>query len=650
MADGNYEDRTGGAAHTDRRGDSGKGYSRGHGGRDGGYRSDRRDREGSGRGYGRRDEDRRRDRSDRPPRREGGYRSDRRDSGRDSNSREGGYREDRSDRPPRREGGYRSDRRDGGYRRDSDRRDREGSDRGYGRRDGGYRGDRSDRPPRREGGYRSDRRDSGFRGDRRDGYGGPRRDRDEAPARWEDADTPMKVTIPSDPQKMLFKGIDCEVNGRKDLAMVLYLHGAAAGSGGCEENAEKILRGMQPFERTGFREKIAELCSEDALIEFDYVRLKLDPTSNRELIDSASSEGNSLAIYCRIRMDEIDPEDPIIDVFAKDADAHPDRIAKGLDRLRRRHGSEKAAGILKKVEHRRQERQTINETFAKAMRNDAKALARLEKLADDFPEAGFLAGYIESDDPEAYLRENMDGNRDLIIAVSSNLRLDTPFGTYLSAMKAKNEGDDWIPAMIAAARAGSPEAEAELGSAKSRGDVARALAEIRLEKGDVAALARMYDGEDAEFLDRYCDGDAEKMLEVGRTLGGDRELDWLKRCCRNGEEECRDAVVQMASDESRWSKRLVYTLHDVGADMDAAKLYFAMEGDPTLPSPKWLAKVCGEDEVKEYVRSVFEGKGDLEGFEAIFADDGYEDRKRSGPRRGGPSGQGRGKPRGGYRR
>ena len=569
MADGNYEDRTGGAAHTDRRGDSGKGYSRSHGGRDGGYRSDRRDREGSGRGYGRRDEDRRRD--------------------------------------------------------------------------------RSDRPPRREGGYRSDRRDSGFRGDRRDGYGGPRRDRDETPARWEDADAPMKVTIPSDPQKMLFKGIDCEVNGRKDLAMVLYLHGAAAGSGGCEENAEKILRGMQPFERTGFREKIAELCSEDALIEFDYVRLKLDPTSNRELIDSASSEGNSLAIYW-IRMDEIDPEDPIIDVFAKDADAHPDRIAKGLDRLRRRHGSEKAAGILKKVEHRRQERQTINETFAKAMRNDAKALARLEKLADDFPEAGFLAGYIESDDPEAYLRENMDGNRDLIIAVSSNLRLDTPFGTYLSAMKAKNEGDDWIPAMIAAAKAGSPEAEAELGSAKSRGDVARALAEIRLEKGDVAALARMYDGEDAEFLDRYCDGDAEKMLEVGRTLGGDRELDWLKRCCRNGEEECRDAVVQMASDESRWSKRLVYTLHDVGADMDAAKLYFAMEGDPTLPSPKWLAKVCGEDEVKEYVRSVFEGKGDLEGFEAIFADDGYEDRKRSGPRRGGPSGQGRGKPRGGYRR
>lgn len=633
---------------------SGKSYRR-DGGRDdrkGGYRP-RRDGERSGYRSDRRSDDR----GDRPHgRNEGRSGGDRpyrnRDEGRRSYERR-----DRGsgDRPRYQKGGrsgsgdrgsYRPGRSEEGGRRDlhrsDDRRgyrgDRSGyrSDRGSDRRNE----DRRDRDDRRGSGYRSDRR-SEDRGRRYEGRG-ERRPRDDT-RQDQRAD---RVTIPSDPQRILFKGIDCEVNGRSDLAMVLYLHGAAKMSGGCEENAEKMLRGMSPEQRQELRDAIAGQCSRDALIEFDYVRLDLDPSADRSLIDSAAAEGDPLAIYCLIRRDEVGGDDPAIDRFAKAADSRPEMVSKGLDRLKRRKDSEKAARLLKGIEKREQERASINQTFARAMKNDAKALARLEDMSGEFPEAGFLAGYIESDDPEQYLRDGMDGNRDLIVAVSANLALDSGFGRYLRAMKAKSDGEEWIPQMIAAAKAGSEEAERELGSVKGRGDVSRAMAEIALQKGDVDSLVRMYDGEDAQWLDAWCAGDADRMIDVGSRMKEEERLDWLKRCYRNGAEECRDAIVAMASDESNWSKRLVYALHDVGADMEAAKLYFAIGDEARLPSPKWLAKVCEDPEVKEYVRSEYEKRDDLAGFEDIFADDGYQ-KKRSGKGGNGhgkgSSGKGRGR-------
>ena len=56
-----------------------------------------------------------------------------------------------------------------------------------------------------------------------------------------------------------------------------------------------------------------------------------------------------------------------------------------------------------------------------------------------------------------------------------------------------------------------------------------------------------------------------------------------------------------------------------------------MYGDRSLPSVKWRAKVCADEEAKEYVRSRFEEMGDLRTFDSIFVDDGYENRgKRKG--------------------
>lgn len=580
----------------DRPGDGPRGHGDGTRRRNGPYRGDR-----SGSGPGR-DERGLREKKYRP-----------RDDGRD-----GGSGRPRRDERPRDDRPRRDGRRDGGRRPRDDR----PRDRGYG--DGRRSGDRACRGPR-EGGRRDDRR--------------PDRRRD-VPAEHAD-----RVTIPSDPQRILFKGIDCEVNGRSDLALVLYLHGAARMSGGCEGNAEKLLRGMGPEERQAARDSIAGMCSEDALIEFDYVRLQLDPAADRTLIDRASAEGSPLAVYCRIRLDEIEGDDPIIDAFAGCADERPEMVAKGLDRLRRRKDSGRAAEHLRRIEERAKARASINQTFARAMRNDAKALARLEDMSGEFPEAGFLAGYIESDDPEGYLREGMTGNRDLIVSVAANLNLDSGFGRYLRAMRAKSDGDDWIPLMVSAAKSGSEDAERELGSVKGRGDVSRAMAEIALGKGDAKTLVRMYDGEDARWLDAWCAGDPRRMIEAGSLMKEEEELDWLKRCYRAGSEECRAAIVSLASDPSRWSKRLVYALHDVGEDMEAARLYFSIGDSAALPSPKWLAKVCADEDVKAYVRSEYEKRGDLEGFEDIFAEDGYE------KRHGGKGGRGRGNgPRGGRRR
>jgi len=51
-----------------------------------------------------------------------------------------------------------------------------------------------------------------------------------------------------------------------------------------------------------------------------------------------------------------------------------------------------------------------------------------------------------------------------------------------------------------------------------------------------------------------------------------------------------------------------------------------MEGHPDLPAVKWLAKVCRNEDAKEYVRSHFEERGESDVFESIFIDDGYKKR------------------------
>ena len=47
--------------------------------------------------------------------------------------------------------------------------------------------------------------------------------------------------IPQDPQKLLYKGIDLQIQGKSDIAMIMFLHGAVMMSEGCSKNAERII-------------------------------------------------------------------------------------------------------------------------------------------------------------------------------------------------------------------------------------------------------------------------------------------------------------------------------------------------------------------------------------------------------------------------
>ena len=542
------------------------------------------------------------------------------------------------------------------YRKD-DRRERGPG--GRGRRDG----DRGDRRPRtgdgRHGEGRGDRggprrgfkdrsrgRDSKDRS-RSKGFGDRGRDRDShddrdrrdrrAPRDDRRRDGPVEskpterqetvLTIPSTPQRILFKGVDCEVNGRRDLAMVLYLHGAAMMSRGCENNALRMLREMGPGEFSTVRGRVAKSCPEDAMIAFDYLCATLDGNYDRSTLDAAAEAGNHLAIYFKIRMEEIGGDDPRIDVFASGPDEK--MVEDGLKLLVRKKDSARAEELLKELEHRRKLRQSIRTEFIRAVKDDRTARRRLEELSATFPEAEYLLGYLDTSDREEYLRNGMSEHGDIILSMAHELGIsDTPFGKYLSAMKLRSDGEEWIPAMISAAAAGSDEALAELGPVQTRRDVRKGLCSIYLTRGDMAGLIKCYDGEDMSYLERFCAGDPMRMIDVGRHMGGSREVDWLRKCCLDGSAECRDALVAIASVEDRRNKQLIYALHDVGADLDAAKLYFDMYGDPALPAVKWLAKVCEDEEAKEYVRSRFEEMGDLRTFDSIFVDDGY--RKRDG--------------------
>ena len=527
-------------------------------------------------------------------------------------------------------------------RRDGDRRDRRPgtADRrhGDGRGDrGGPRRDFKDKPRGRDSKDRprgkdfGDRhRDRDFRDDRdhRDRRA-PRDDRRrEGPTENKPTERQETVlTIPSTPQRILFKGVDCEVNGRRDLAMVLYLHGAAMMSRGCENNALRMLREMGSGEFSTVRGRVAKSCPEDAMIAFDYLCATLDGNYDRSALDAAAEAGNHLAIYCRIRMEEVEGDDPCIDVFASGPDEK--MVEDGLKLLVRKKDSARAEELLKELEHRRKLRQSIRTEFIRAVKDDRTARRRLEELSATFPEARYLLGYLDTSDREGYLRDGMSGHGDIILSMAHELGIsDTPFGKYLSAMKLRSDGEEWIPAMISAAAAGSDEALTELGPVQTRRDVRKGLCSIYLTRGDMAGLIKCYDGEDMSYLERFCAGDPMRMIDVGRHMGGSREVDWLRKCCLDGSAECRDALVAIASVEDRRNKQLIYALHDVGADLDAAKLYFDMYGDPALPAVKWLAKVCEDEEAREYVRSRFEEMGDLRTFDSIFVDDGY--RKRDG--------------------
>ncbi len=580
----------------------------------------------------------------------------------DRQSRGTGSENSRGDRPRRKP--YPKDRRDGGPDRRKGRRDD----------DGGYRKPRGDerkdgerpRRPREGDGRRRDGRSgngngrqdrrgrSGRYGDRRDGRQrkeGAHRERPRGPKAAEEKPVKpveeQKLTIPSTPQKVLFKGIDCETNGRSDLAMVLYLNGAVMLSGGCENNALRMLRNMGSKEFRSARGRAAKSCPDEAMVVFDYLCSTLDDAYDRTFIRECSAAGMPMATYCLIRLEEIEGDDPAIDLFASCVEGNEEMVVGGLKLLVRKKDSRKAKAHLRAIEERGKRRQSIRGTFTKAMRGDQDSVRRMDALSEEFPEARLLRGYLDLQDDDSrteYLRAAMSEHQGTIVSMSSELGIqDTAFGKFLRAKRLQSNEEEWIKPMVDAFRAGSEEAMDELRPVQNRRDVKAAMASVYLERGEAESLVRCYDGEDAAYLERYCAGDPDRILEVGRLMGGTREIEWLKRGCINGCQECRDALVGISKDEGRGCKQLVYALHDIGADMDAARLYFAMGDDPTLPAVKWLRKVCADDETKEYVRQRFEERGDSATFESIFVDDGYESRRPRGSGRpsGGKGGKGR---------
>ena len=186
---------------------------------------------------------------------------------------ERGPRRDRDDRGKR---DFRKDRRD-----DSRNGNRKGGPRQNGgdRRPGNGRGD----------GRRDDRRNGRGHDDRRPRDRESPRERPSEPAKQQKPQE-LNLTVPSTPQRILFKGVDCEVNGRKDLAMVLYLHGAARMSKGCESNMLRMLREAGPEQFPTIRGRVAKACPEDAMIAFDYLCLTIDPRWERTRASTGSPE------------------------------------------------------------------------------------------------------------------------------------------------------------------------------------------------------------------------------------------------------------------------------------------------------------------------------------------------------------------------
>lgn len=482
---------------------------------------------------------------------------------------------------------------------------------------------------------KGDYRNKDGRGRRR--FDKPPSDRLDSKNRQEDPKPAQKdLTIPSDPEKILFKGIDLEENGRADLALIMYIHGASKLSKGCESNVLRILRGMSESDISSARGRVGKSCPEDGLVSFDYLCRCVDETYDVSFIQEASKRGCKLAIYDLIRLDLVDPEDPLIDSLVDGADEGDAMVLDGLRVLSKRKDSAKSTRLIEELDELGKRRRSIRVCFLRALKGDMRSFTELKKLSSEFPEAGFLQGYIKTGDKEGYLREGMATYGDLIVSLSSELdMMDTAFGKYLNAKRVQAKGGDWIQQMINAFMAGSDDALTELIPIQGRKDVKRAMISTYIERGDAAGVVRCFDGEDWSPLERFCDGDKERAIALGELMNGATEIEWLKRCCRN-DVDCADVLVSMAASKERRGKLLIYALHDIGEDMEAARLYMDMYGDPTLPSVKWLSKVCSDDAVKDYLRSRFDEIGEQGTFESIFVEDGYE---RRGP-----------KPRGGFKK
>ncbi|MCQ2085333.1 MAG: hypothetical protein MJZ21_04215 [archaeon] len=555
------------------------------------------------------------------------YRNRRSDDGQRSGGRSGdrprdsrGYRP-RDDRRPRdgnrSEGRGYGDRSRGGDRRSGGDRPRDG----YRSRDGG-RTDR--RGPRDDRGHRDDRRSGGYRDRPRDDRREHREEHEERP----------KLSIPEDITAILHKGVDCEVNGRTDLALILYLHGASKLNGGCENNLLRMLKAAGKDQFSTIRGRMVKDCPAEIIPVFDYLCSTIDAEYDVSGITEAAEKGNINAIHCLIRMGSVEKDSELIDSYAKGLYSMPDVVTKGLEILSRKKDSAKARKYLDDYNDYLTLRKSIPIVFQRSMKGESHAKKELNRLAGRYPEAKFLEGYVAAYNEgtgDEYLKKGMANNMPAILVNLQNIKVTDPiFHKYLKAKKLQSKGEQWIPLMVEAVNGGSDEAMDELYDVRNTWEVRRMLQSYYLAKGDIENLALGYDGKDSTFLDKYCNGEAAKIIEVGKIIGGNREIDWLSKSYKNGCTECRDELIRIADDKFRYGKPLLYALHDTGADKKAADVYFDMErvGDPSLPSVKWLAKVCREEEAKEYVRSKFEAINDLETFEYIFEEDGYVPRKQ----------------------
>jgi len=257
-----------------------------------------------------------------------------------------------------------------------------------------------------------------------------------------------KLSIPSTAQKILFKGVDFEENGKTDTALALYLHGIVLLSGGCEKNALRILRNAGRDEFDNVRERIAVRCSEDALIVFDRLCYSLNSDYPTPVLDKGVSEGNPVAIYSKILLEELDGEDASIDLFVNAVDDKEEMVVNGLKLLVRKKDSVKAENHLKNLDNRKKKKQSLRGTFIKAMKGESYAVRELEKLSDELKEAAFYKGYLtahENGESEEYLRDNMESFRDVILSTASEFGIsDTAYGKYLRAKRIQTNDGDWV--------------------------------------------------------------------------------------------------------------------------------------------------------------------------------------------------------------
>ena len=499
------------------------------------------------------------------------------------------------------------------------------------------RGPGSGRPRRDDG-----KRPQGFK-PRGDFKGKPRTDRpprrEDRPQRIEEHE-PRKLLLPTDASRLLYRGIDCQINGNNNLAMIMFLHGSVLMSEGCENNAARILKEVGKGSFRTVRTEISPNCSEEALIEFDYLCIGMDRDYDRSYFDSEYDKANTHAIYRRICLEEVEGDDPVIDVFASRYPDDEKKVVKGLDILKRKKDSVSAENHLQRIDDAVKLKQSIYVMFTRAMNGDAKAVRELKDNSKKVPEAAFFSEYLaaraEGNNVE-WLREKYPQYKELIVSRQGEFKIqDTPFGMYLKAKNLESKKEEYMSVMMNAARAGSPEAIDELSTKMYRPDVRKCLASIYLKNNDLTNLMIVYQAglDDMYYLDQYCAGEPDRIIAVGKELGKQsigKEIDWLKDHYEKGMDFCKDALVEKSKDEFCHNKRMIYALHDIGCDMEAAELYFQMENDPEVPSVKWLKKVCTSEEVTEYVRSHFADKGRPDVFESIFADDGYERRPKRKP-------------------